>query len=569
LKRYTRPPAATLLTVITAFVLAACGGSSSSSSSAGKSSSASTSSSAASSGGASGNTVTYLFGTAPDSLDPQFGYTSQAAEPDWLSYTGLLTYAHASGTAGTALIPGLATALPKVTNGGKTYTVTLRKGLVFSDGKPVKASDFAYTVERAIKIPWGGSGQFLTAQIAGATAFAKGKAKTISGITSDDATGKIVIHLVSAYGAFDNVLAFPAVGLVPTGSPFKNEPNSPPPGVGPYMITNIVPNASYSLVKNPHWAAMNIPGIPAGTVNVNVKISSNVDSNALSVLNNQADVFDSFDTIPGSLLPQIQSKAASRYSKKVMNSTYYVFMNTQTKPFSSQLAREAVLTGLNQQAMSRLGSGTLIPGCYFLPPGMVGHPTAPCPYGNPASGGDITKAKALVKQSGMAGTPVTVWSETRTPRQQWMTYYTQFLNQIGFKATQKVIADATYFSTTGNLKLNPQTGFADWNQDFPNPIDFYLLVQKSAILPTNNQNFGQVNDPTINTESNKLGAVPTSKLNSIASQWQALDAYTAKKAYVGVFGYQTFPAFTSTRIDLSSAIYHPVYGWDWSSFKVK
>jgi peptide/nickel transport system substrate-binding protein len=569
LKRYTRPLAATLLTVITAFVLAACGGSSSSSSSAGKSSSASTSSSAASSGGASGNTVTYLFGTAPDSLDPQFGYTSQAAEPDWLSYTGLLTYAHASGTAGTALIPGLATALPKVTNGGKTYTVTLRKGLVFSDGKPVKASDFAYTVERAIKIPWGGSGQFLTAQIAGATAFAKGKAKTISGITSDDATGKIVIHLVSAYGAFDNVLAFPAVGLVPTGSPFKNEPNSPPPGVGPYMITNIVPNASYSLVKNPHWAAMNIPGIPAGTVNVNVKISSNVDSNALSVLNNQADVFDSFDTIPGSLLPQIQSKAASRYSKKVMNSTYYVFMNTQTKPFSSQLAREAVLTGLNQQAMSRLGSGTLIPGCYFLPPGMVGHPTAPCPYGNPASGGDITKAKALVKQSGMAGTPVTVWSETRTPRQQWMTYYTQFLNQIGFKATQKVIADATYFSTIGNLKLNPQTGFADWNQDFPNPIDFYLLVQKSAILPTNNQNFGQVNDPTINTESNKLGAVPTSKLNSIASQWQALDAYTAKKAYVGVFGYQTFPAFTSTRIDLSSAIYHPVYGWDWSSFKVK
>jgi hypothetical protein len=38
---------------------------------------------------------------------------------------------------------------------------------------------------------------------------------------------------------------------------------------------------------------------------------------------------------------------------------------------------------------------------------------------------------------------------------------------------------------------------------------------------------------------------------------------------VGVFGYQTFPAFTSTRIDLSSAIYHPVYGWDWSSFKIK
>ena len=321
-----------------------------------------------------------------------------------------------------------------------------------------------------------------------------------------------MIHLVSAYGAFDNVLAFPALGIVPTGTPFKNLPNSPPPGVGPYMIQNVVPNASFQLNKNPHWT--NIPGIPAGHVNVNVKISSNIDSNALAVLNNSADIFDWADTIPGSLLPQIKSQASSRFSQVDLGgSTYYVFLNTKAKPFSSQLAREAVVTGLNQNAMNRLGSGTLVPACYFLPPAIVGHPTGPCPYGTPGDG-DLAKAKALVKQSGMAGQPVTVWSETRSPRQQWMTYYTQFLNQIGFKATQKVIADATYFTTIGNLKLSPQTGFADWNQDFPNPIDFYLLLSAQAILPTNNQNFGQVNDPQINSAVSTLGKVPTSQLQA-------------------------------------------------------
>jgi peptide/nickel transport system substrate-binding protein len=333
------------------------------------------------------------------------------------------------------------------------------------------------------------------------------------------------------------------------------------------MITNIVPNASYSVVKNPKWTA--IPGIPSGNVNVNVKINSNVDANALSVLNNSADVFDWADTIPGSLLPQITSQASDRFSKKVMNSTYYVFLNQKSKPFSSKLAREAVVTGLNEGAMNRLGSGTLLPACFFLPPGLIGHPAGPCPYGDPASNGNLAKAKALVQQSGMAGTPVTVWSETRTPRQQWMTYYTSFLNQIGFKATQKVIADANYFPTIGNLKLNPQTGFADWNQDFPNPIDFYLLLQGSAILPTNNQNFGQVNDPHINSVSNKLGEVPTAKLPSIATQWQALDTYVAQNADLGVFGYQTFPAFVSNRIDLASAVFHPLYGWDFTSFKTK
>jgi len=496
------------------------------------------------------------------------GYTTQAAEPDWLAYTGLVTYAHANGLAGGQLIPGLATGLPTISNGGKTYTLTLRKGLVFSNGKPVKASDFAYTVQRAIKIPWGGEGQFIEGNIVGAKDYSKGKSKTISGITTDDSTGKITIKLLAPYGAFGNVLAFPSLGLVPSGSPMKNQPNNPPPGVGPYMITNIVPNASFSLVKNPKWAQMNIPGIPSGNVNVNVKISTNVDANALSVLQNSSDVFDWADTIPGSLLPQIQSQAKDRYQKKIMNSSYYVFMNTQTKPFSSQLAREAVVTGIDQNAMSRLGSGTLIPGCYFLPPGMVGHPTGPCPYGDPASGGNLAKAKQLVQQSGMAGTPVTVWSETRQPRQKWMTYYTQFLNEIGFKATQKVIADATYFTTIGNLKLNPQTGFADWNQDFPNPIDFYLLVQSTAIQPTNNENFGQVKDAHIDSTSAKLGQTPSARLNSIASQWQALDTYTAQKAYIGMFGYQTFPAFTSNRIS-QNYVFHPLYGWDWSSFQLK
>ena len=59
------------------------------------------------------------------------------------TYLPLLTYAHASGAAGSKVVPALAESLPKVTDGGKTYTLTLRKGLKYSDGTPVKASDFA------------------------------------------------------------------------------------------------------------------------------------------------------------------------------------------------------------------------------------------------------------------------------------------------------------------------------------------------------------------------------------------------------------------------------------------
>jgi peptide/nickel transport system substrate-binding protein len=349
--RWGRWSGSALLALAVTLALGACG-----------SSSKSKSSSTSATGGAKG-TVTEVMGTAPDSLDPGMAYTSQALEPDFVSYTPMVTYAHASGTAGGQLIPGLATALPKISTDGKTYTMTMRKGLVFSNGAPVKASDFTCGIERAIKIPWGGSGSFLTTQIAGADAFSKGKAKTISGIKADDSTGKITIKLLAPYGAFDNVLAFPSQAPIPCGTPFKNLPTNPPPGVGPYMITNIVPNVSFAVVRNPHWAAEAIPGIPSGKVDVDVKIQSNVDAGALSVLNNSADIFDWADIIPGSVLPQVTSQASDRFSKQTLNTTYYFFLNSKTKPFSSQLAREAVMYGIDNNALVRLGSGFWKPAC--------------------------------------------------------------------------------------------------------------------------------------------------------------------------------------------------------------
>ncbi len=544
--------------LVAALAVAACGSSKSSSSGTAK----------------AGGTVTETMGTAPDYLDPNESYTSQGWEPGYVVYTPLLTYAHASGAAGSKVVPGLATSLPTISSDGKTYTLTLRKNLVFSNGKPVKASDVLWSVERAIKLPWGGSGQFLNSQIVGAMDYSTGKAKTISGITINDSTGQIVFHLTAPYGAFENVLAVPPLGVVPNGTPMKNLSASPPPGDGPYMYKSVVPNVSFTLVKNPKFASQGISTVPNGYANtINVKINSNVNAGALSVLNNSADVFDWADIIPGSLQSQITSQASDRFSKQVMNSTYYFFLNTKVKPFSSQLAREAVMYGLDRAELSRLGAGFFAPACFLLPPNMVGHPTGSCPYGSLSGGPNIAKAKQLVQQSGMAGTPVTVWGEERQPRRQWVDYYTSMLNQIGFKASEKIIADASYFPTIGNLKSHPQTGFADWNQDFPNPIDFYgVLLAGDAILPTNNQNFGEVSDPHINSQVNSLGTlykVPTSSLSSAASQWQSLDTYTAQKVYTAVWGYLDAPEFTSNKINRSKLIFQPLYGWDYTSFAVK
>ena len=75
----------------------------------------------------------------------------------------------------------------------------------YSDGTPIKASDFTYAIKRLFKANSGGS--VFYEGIVGATDFADGKADTISGITTDDNTGDITIQLNKPNGTFNNVLA--------------------------------------------------------------------------------------------------------------------------------------------------------------------------------------------------------------------------------------------------------------------------------------------------------------------------------------------------------------------------
>src|SRR6201985_922062 len=127
-----------------AVLRAACGGGSSSSSS----SASSTTSEEPAGGGApaegegtEGAPLKGAYTSFPDYMDPQISYTAEGWTAMRPVYIPLLTYKAASEEEGAEIIPGLAEELPKVTNGGKTYTMHLRKGLKYSNGEPIKPSD--------------------------------------------------------------------------------------------------------------------------------------------------------------------------------------------------------------------------------------------------------------------------------------------------------------------------------------------------------------------------------------------------------------------------------------------
>lgn len=511
-----------------------------------------------------GGTATVDLGAAPGSLDPQMAYAAGSQDAVWLVYTGLLTYARANGDAGTKVIPGLATALPTVTNGGKTYTLTLRSGLKYSNGAPVKAADFGYTIERAIKLNWGGV-SFFTQTIEGAADYQAGKATSISGITSDDASGKITIQLTAPYGPFENVLAFSGAGLVPSGTAMKNLATDPPPGLGSYTVTSVT-SYGFTMKKAAAFAGYNLPGIPAGHLDtITIKTQSNALSGAEDVLKNQVDAFDPSGGVPGAVLATVKAQAGDRYSTVKVPWTYYFWLNQSIAPFNNPKARLAVATALDREALIRLSSGQLAVGCNFIPPGVPGHVNGGC-AGQSNGQPNLAAGKKMLQDAGLAGAPVTVWGMSIAPRDAYVNYYASLLTSVGFKVTTKLLAPAVYSSTISNPATQAQTGYGDWAQDFPNPADFTLPFSAAGIA--SKLNYGRVDDPKIEATISKLGGTPSSKLASVAGQWAAVDQELNATAQILPFGYAQLSKFLSNRIDYQKALFSPIYYNDYSSWQL-
>ena len=386
---------------------------------------------------AEGGEVTIAQSSQPDYLDPALTYTVNGIEPLWLVYTPLLTYPHVEGQAGSELIPGLAEELPEISADGKTYTLTLRDGLKYSDGSPVVASDFEHTIKRVLNLESGGSAFYQT--IEGATEYleAGDPEGDISGIETDDKTGEITIQLVEADASFSNILAMWFAGLVPGDTPFENMTKEPPPGVGPFMVTESVPNRQFVLEKNPEFEKLGIPEIPVPALDkITTEIVPNLSQQTQDVLDNKLDYMQ--DSVSVDLKPTVLEQASDRYEEYVTPSTYYFFMDTRDRPVRRPArARGGQLsesTSPPWPACTRASWHPDARSCHRASPATTRRSTPPSARtATRASRRTSKKAQDLIKQAGAEGAEVTVWGNTDDPTPKVTQAYADMLNEIGLR----------------------------------------------------------------------------------------------------------------------------------------
>jgi peptide/nickel transport system substrate-binding protein len=552
LKKLGAVVAVVVFAALAALGLVSCGGGDDSSSS----------SSAGGGGGKQGGILDVTYASFPDYMDPQLSYTQEGWSAMGEIYIPLLTYTHAEGTEGAEVIPGLAKEMPKITNGGKTYTLFLRPGLKYSNGKPVKASDFPYTVERLFKVNSGGS-PFYTS-IVGAEKFAETKQGGIPGIKTNDKTGEIQIELEKPRGTFTNELGLMFVAPVPKGTPMEDLSASPPPSTGPYTITKSQPGRGWEVERNPYWEKTNskaMPELPTG----------NLDGAKFTVVRNpQTQVNDieqgKFDYMenppPADRYTEVKEKyEGTQFRVEPTISTYYFWMNTKRPPFDDVKVRQAVNYAVDSAALERVYSGQIKGTQQILPPGMPGYEKLELyPH-------DMEKAKELLKEANPSDMDITVWTDTESPNNEAGEYYEGVLKELGFNTKLKILNADNYFTVIGNQSTpDLDTGWSDWFQDYPHPNDFFQpLLAGESILQTNNGNFANISDPELDKEIAKLGEEQLGPEQE--EKYKELDKRFMEQAPWAPYGTRTLSTFVSDAVDLESVIYSPTFGAYLTSFE--
>jgi len=485
-----------------------------------------------------------------DYLDPQQAYTAQSWWAMWDVYETLLTYRHVDGPGGYKLVPGLAQSLPSISANGKVYKFKLRKGLKYSNGKKVLASDFKWAIKRGFLATGQGVG-FYT-DIAGAKAYSKNPTKNgnISGIIVNNAKRTIVIKLTTPRGDFLTILALLFAAPVPANTPTSIE-NGTIPGTGPYRFSNYDPNRSFTLVRNKFFKPNKY--IPKGTPN-RVELSLIGDANAATqrVIDGQADYSNA--AIPPDRIASVKNKG-KLVLRKTAN-TYYFWMNIREAPFNKLKVRQAVNMAIDRKALQ-----TLVWGGLGTPTQNVLPPTYPSYRKLKLYAHNLAKARSMITAAGAKGAKVTVWTRQVSDALTAAQYYTSILNKIGLDAKLTSLPRTTYYTTIGNVNTHAQTGWARWLEDYPHPLDWFdVLLNGNRITNQDNNNFAWYSNKTTNKEIEALKKAPV-LTPAVNAKWAKVEKQIMRQAPWAPWSNRVFPEFFKKKIGCIHT--QRLYGIDW------
>jgi peptide/nickel transport system substrate-binding protein len=518
-----------------------------------------------------------------NNFDPTGEYTTDA----WGMYRGLLIrtlvgYKMVAGVPGNQLVPDLASSLPTPTDNFRTWTFTLKPGVRFAPpvNRAVTSRDIVTAFDRIANPALAAQYGFYYSNIAGLDAYASGKAKTISGITTPNAQ-TVTFHLTSPTPDFLFRMSLPATGPIPNevAKCFTS-----PGGYGrvlvssgPYMIqgsaqvnissckaitpmSGFDPTSKLMLVRNPNYSA---------ATDSTAMRTALPDQFAFTINTNQKDIFDriqagladdSFTAPPAATVAQAASNSSQRalIRSNQADATKYISMNLTQAPFDDIHVRRAVNHIMDKAGLQQANGGPLfgLIATHVVPNSMYNNNSAITgfnPYPSANDAGNLAAAQAQMrlskydpKQDGSCDTSACkhVYTVTANSNQNLneVPVVENALAKIGITLNVRELPTSSATSTIGTVANNVPLALGQaFSKDYADPSTFMVLFESSSIMSTGNINHSLVGltptmakqlgvtipkgvvIPSIDAQANTCSAFPVG--NSRTSCWIALDKH--------------------------------------------
>jgi oligopeptide transport system substrate-binding protein len=412
----------------------------------------------------------------PQYLDPHRSSFAQDISVERMLFRGLFQLDKDAKPA-----PAMATELPTTSNGGisadgKTYTIKLKSGLKFSDGSPLTAKDFEYSMKRALSPETAGDYAFLLENIAGGADYMSSKA---TGAELEAVAAKVGVKAKD-----DTTLEITLANPEPTlliklslwaGFPVKKASVDADKekafteggkliGNGPYMLKEWKPKEQITLVPNPNWALMPKPVLKE----IRLRIIDDAERAFDAYRNNELDMMTQ---LPYSKLEQIKadSQLKTQYIQQKLPSTRGMHFQQKTKPLDNVKVRSAIAKAIDRENLVKtVFQGAHVPTTQWTPAGIGGIPATT--YDEQKF--DPAAAKKLLEEAGYPngqGFPKLklLLRDDKANRDLGEFLKTDFKKHLNIDIDLEIVDGQT--RSQRFQKSDFQLYWGGWIQDFPDP----------------------------------------------------------------------------------------------------
>jgi ABC-type transport system substrate-binding protein len=395
----------------------------------------------------------------PRSLDPALSTDVPTGRAVSYLFDGLVRF-----TADAQVVPGLARSW-EVSDGGRTYTFHLRRGVKFHDGTPFVARHVVRTFQRVLDPRSTGGRGWPLYPIAGARQYSEGRGRTIAGLSApNDST--VTIRLAEPLAIFPKLLAMPVAHIVPDSTP--SDFGQRPIGTGPWKLAEWKHDDYLLFSRNTEYfdqppAAESLRAriIPEPSTAVAEFEAGNVD--ILYVPEAETRNWEETD-----------EKRARLVSAPALR-LWYVGINTTRGPLRDVRVRQALNYAVDvRQIWERMMSrrGTIAAG--VIPPTLAGADTARQPYQR-----NVARARQLLREAGHPnGIDVELWSSQTPPFPRIAQTIQAYLGEAGIRAklVQRDASSVREASRAGQTDLI----LKEWYADYPDAENFLYPLLHSA-----------------------------------------------------------------------------------------